>query len=206
MELTNEIYACEPLDDGVRAEVQKEVLELLTLMLAPMTPHIAEEMWEMLGHSSTLGAARWPEYVPKLAEEEQVEKDTWYWTFVTEAGKAVTKKMTTEQIRQLVKAGHLDPKAQLSKTEKSGYRAAATFPEFQAIFKSLKTNTKANVKGAKYRDKYKEIEEEDARRRKYGWLSRLFKSFGSTLFGLLWIALILALVGGVGFLIYKYMN
>src|SRR6202140_3324116 len=41
MDLTNEIYAMEPLDQGVRPEVQREVLELLTLMLAPMTPHIA---------------------------------------------------------------------------------------------------------------------------------------------------------------------
>ena len=42
--------AQEPLDEGVRPEVRKEVLELLTLMLAPMTPHLAEELWEMLGH------------------------------------------------------------------------------------------------------------------------------------------------------------
>jgi leucyl-tRNA synthetase len=73
MELTNDIYACEPLDDGVRAEVQKEVLELLTLMLAPMTPHIAEEMWEMLGHSNGLATSAWPVANPELAKDDQVE-------------------------------------------------------------------------------------------------------------------------------------
>ena len=114
--------------------------------------------------------------------------------------------MTTEQIKTLIKAGHLDPKSQLSKTEKGTARAAGTYPEFQAIFKSLKTATKANVKGAKYRDKYKELEEEDARRREYGWISRMFKSFGSTMFGLLWIAIILAVVGAAIFGVYKYMN
>jgi leucyl-tRNA synthetase len=73
MELTNEIYACEPLEDGVRAEVQKEVLELLTLMLAPMTPHIAEEMWEILGHSNGLWTVSWPAANAELAKDDDVE-------------------------------------------------------------------------------------------------------------------------------------
>ncbi len=73
MELTNEIYACEPLDQGVRPEVSKEVLELVTLMLAPMTPHIAEEMWEMLGHSNGLWTATWPAANLDLAKEDEVE-------------------------------------------------------------------------------------------------------------------------------------
>jgi leucyl-tRNA synthetase len=73
MELTNEIYACEPLEAGVRPEVQKEVLELLTLMLGPMTPHIAEEMWEILGHSGGLGTVSWPHTNAELAKEDEVE-------------------------------------------------------------------------------------------------------------------------------------
>jgi leucyl-tRNA synthetase len=60
MELTNEIYAVEPLEEGTRSEVRKEVLETLTLMLAPMVPHLAEEFWEMLGHSDGLWNASWP--------------------------------------------------------------------------------------------------------------------------------------------------
>jgi len=71
--LTNEIYACEPLQEGVRPEVQKEVLELLTLMLAPMTPHIAEEMWEMLGHSSGLWSVSWPIANAELAKDDDLE-------------------------------------------------------------------------------------------------------------------------------------
>src|SRR5258708_7304615 len=60
MELTNEIYLQEPLENDVRPEVRKEVLELLTLMLAPMTPHLAEALWEMLGHTGGLLPAGWP--------------------------------------------------------------------------------------------------------------------------------------------------
>ncbi|GAC1660896.1 MAG: leucine--tRNA ligase [Candidatus Acidiferrum sp.] len=73
MELTNEIYAQEPLDEGVRVEVQKEVLELLTLMLAPMTPHLSEELWEMLGHRTGQWTVGWPAFSADLAREDEVE-------------------------------------------------------------------------------------------------------------------------------------
>ena len=73
MKLTNDIYEQEPLEQGVRPEVRKEVLELLTLMLAPMTPHVAEELWEMLGHGEGLWKVGWPAFNQELAREEQVE-------------------------------------------------------------------------------------------------------------------------------------
>jgi leucyl-tRNA synthetase len=74
MELVNEIQAQEPLGENLRLEIAKEVFELVILMLAPMAPHLAEELWEMLGHTGqTLAQASWPEYVPELAAEEQVE-------------------------------------------------------------------------------------------------------------------------------------
>jgi leucyl-tRNA synthetase len=73
MELTNEIYLQEPLEQGVRQEVRKELLELLTLMLAPMTPHLAEELWEMLGHTGGLWTAGWPAFDESLTREDEVE-------------------------------------------------------------------------------------------------------------------------------------
>jgi leucyl-tRNA synthetase len=73
MELVNAIYAAEPLEEGVRPEVQKEVLELVTLMLAPMTPHLAEELWEMLGHENGLWTVSWPAINEELAKEDEVE-------------------------------------------------------------------------------------------------------------------------------------
>jgi leucyl-tRNA synthetase len=74
MELVKEIHAQEPLEDGVRPEVAREVFELLTLMLDPMVPHLAEELWEILGHTQdTLAHAAWPKFAPELAAEDQVE-------------------------------------------------------------------------------------------------------------------------------------
>jgi leucyl-tRNA synthetase len=76
MELTNEIYLAEPLENGVRPEIRKEVLQILTLLLAPMTPHIAEEMWEMLGNKDGLWNAPWPVLADAqldLAKDNEVE-------------------------------------------------------------------------------------------------------------------------------------
>jgi leucyl-tRNA synthetase len=71
MDLYNESHA--PLEQGVRPEIAKHVLEMLTLMLAPMTPHLAEELWEMLGYTEGLWNASWPAFDPELARDEEVE-------------------------------------------------------------------------------------------------------------------------------------
>ena len=74
MELVNEIQAAEPLEEGARPEIVKEVFELLTLMLAPMVPHLAEELWQMLGHpGEMLAKGSWPKFIPELAAEVEVE-------------------------------------------------------------------------------------------------------------------------------------
>ena len=73
MELVNALQGAEPLTADVRPEVVKEALECLTLLLSPMAPHLAEELWQMLGHADALDVARWPEFISQLAEEEKVE-------------------------------------------------------------------------------------------------------------------------------------
>jgi leucyl-tRNA synthetase len=74
MELVNEIQAHEPLEQGVRPEIAREVFGLLILMLNPMVPHLAEELSEILGQTQgTLAHASWPKFVPELAVDDQVE-------------------------------------------------------------------------------------------------------------------------------------
>jgi leucyl-tRNA synthetase len=72
-ELYNTLQDHEPLDKHVRPEILKQVLELLVVMLAPIAPHLSEELWEMLGHKEGLYCEQWPEYSAELAKEEQVE-------------------------------------------------------------------------------------------------------------------------------------
>jgi leucyl-tRNA synthetase len=51
----------------------KGSLEKMTLLLAPFTPHLAEEIWSRLGHGTTVTEAPWPEFDPELAKEEEIQ-------------------------------------------------------------------------------------------------------------------------------------
>ena len=42
---------------------KREVLEPLIILLSPFTPHIAEELWEALGHKESITYAAYPEYI-----------------------------------------------------------------------------------------------------------------------------------------------
>jgi leucyl-tRNA synthetase len=73
MSLVNEMQELEPLDVDISPMIRKRAFEILILMLSPMTPHIAEELWEMLGHSTSLTREKWPVYRDDLAREEEFE-------------------------------------------------------------------------------------------------------------------------------------
>jgi leucyl-tRNA synthetase len=53
--------------------VPKSAVEKLVLILAPFAPHIAEELWEKLGHAESLAYERWPEYDKELVKEKEIE-------------------------------------------------------------------------------------------------------------------------------------
>ncbi len=77
MELFNELsnFNADPAsssDDDVAAV--REALESLVIMLAPFAPHVAEEMWESLGHQGgLLNSARWPQADSELAQRDELE-------------------------------------------------------------------------------------------------------------------------------------
>ena len=52
--------------------VVKEAIEALVLMLSPFTPHLAEELWERLGHTDGVTAAGWPSFDPEVAKQAEV--------------------------------------------------------------------------------------------------------------------------------------
>jgi leucyl-tRNA synthetase len=51
----------------------REVVEPLTLMLAPLAPHVAEELWERLGHRPSLAFTDFPAADPALLVEAEIE-------------------------------------------------------------------------------------------------------------------------------------
>jgi leucyl-tRNA synthetase len=80
MELVNELYAAE--ESVARAPSPAELLPPqllldvqrdLVLLLAPFAPHLANELWEMLGEKGSLLRAPWPKYDPALAKEDEIE-------------------------------------------------------------------------------------------------------------------------------------
>ncbi len=75
MELVNEIYAAEEAVAAGRipASLIANVQRNIALLLAPMAPYLAHELWEMTGETSNLLKAPWPKYDPALAAEDEIE-------------------------------------------------------------------------------------------------------------------------------------
>jgi leucyl-tRNA synthetase len=57
-------------------DVLRSAVEAMTLMLAPVAPHICEEIWEKTGHKKFIVQASWPVYDEKCCDEElEVEEN-----------------------------------------------------------------------------------------------------------------------------------
>ena len=67
-ELVNTLQAF----DGAGPEALREAYEYLTLMIAPMMPHLAEEAWALLGHDTMVVHAAWPKADPALVAQDTV--------------------------------------------------------------------------------------------------------------------------------------
>ncbi|MCR4426220.1 MAG: leucine--tRNA ligase [Firmicutes bacterium] len=75
MEFVNSVYELkdEVMQQPGGAEVMAEVIDLLILMLAPFSPHIAEELWHETGHRESVHRQRWPAYDPDALVLETIE-------------------------------------------------------------------------------------------------------------------------------------
>jgi leucyl-tRNA synthetase len=58
---------------GALADVPREAVETLALILAPFAPHLSEEIWERLGHRESLAYAPWPAFDPELVRDATIE-------------------------------------------------------------------------------------------------------------------------------------
>lgn len=56
--------------EHVDATVYKEGVETLLVLLAPFAPHLAEELWEKMGHKDFISLAAWPKYDAKKIDEK----------------------------------------------------------------------------------------------------------------------------------------
>ena len=55
---------------GLENKVGKDAIERMLILLAPIAPHICEELWQELGHKKSIFEESWPKYQSKLVKEE----------------------------------------------------------------------------------------------------------------------------------------
>ena len=60
-------------EDDASAAARRFGIETLTRLIYPMAPHIAEEMWQALGHDTMLAVTAWPEADPALLTDDSIE-------------------------------------------------------------------------------------------------------------------------------------
>jgi len=73
MELVNEMSAfARSLGPDGRSPAMSEAIENLLLLLGPMAPHIADELWERIGKTGFTHNACWPAYDEEVAREERI--------------------------------------------------------------------------------------------------------------------------------------
>jgi leucyl-tRNA synthetase len=59
-------------DGGKDAPLTRDSVETLLKLLAPLAPHLAEELWERLGHAESIACAPWPVADPALLQAETI--------------------------------------------------------------------------------------------------------------------------------------
>lgn len=71
MGTVNDLYKYKT-DSLSNSDVWKEALESVVTCVAPFAPHIADELWQQLGHSDSVNVDHWPEYDEKYLVSENV--------------------------------------------------------------------------------------------------------------------------------------
>ncbi len=74
MELVNDMYKYNELvsQEEQNPQVLREATEILVQLLAPIAPHLSEELWEHLGHKESVHDLPWPSYDEEIARSEEI--------------------------------------------------------------------------------------------------------------------------------------
>jgi serine/threonine-protein kinase len=115
-----------------------------------------------------------PLHRPAAEAKEEGEPDVWYASFRLPDGKKVTKKLTTNQVMDLINSASFHPETQLSKTLHGTYRGLAMYPPFEEALRSQLTGDKAEARADKVRSLYDQIKKEKKSSRPEDRLEALF--------------------------------
>jgi leucyl-tRNA synthetase len=72
MELMNALTKCDDASNQGRA-VRQEALQMIVLMLAPITPHICDHLWRALGHDEAVVNVSWPDIDETALKQDKIE-------------------------------------------------------------------------------------------------------------------------------------
>lgn len=70
MELVNKLYS---YPDNANKGLLKEAIETVVLLLAPMVPHVTEELWQTMGHENSVHQMQWPTFKEEYLVLDEVE-------------------------------------------------------------------------------------------------------------------------------------
>ena len=72
MELVNKLYKLKAEDNFSNRDTWKFAIESLLQLLSPFAPHIADELWEQMGHDESIHLSSWPKFDDKYLISDQV--------------------------------------------------------------------------------------------------------------------------------------
>jgi len=139
---------------------------------------------------------------PASTQAEAVE--WWYVQYRTPDGKLVERKLTTAQVRDLIRDPDFDVKAQASKNKKGPFRSLASYQEFEAALRSRYLKAKADRKVSKLKKFYESIDDEQRRYERHRWFRNLFYSIGGWVMLLVTLAVAAAVAYGAFIFIRDY--
>ncbi|PID75820.1 MAG: leucine--tRNA ligase [Deltaproteobacteria bacterium] len=70
MELSNTLSAALEKEEQLEPGVASSAAKVLLRLLSPIVPHVAAELWQILGHGNEIHLEAWPDYDPEAAKEE----------------------------------------------------------------------------------------------------------------------------------------
>jgi leucyl-tRNA synthetase len=137
MEFANEVLKC--ANDISRAQMARSI-ETLALLLSPLTPHIAEEVWQMLGNDGFITLAEWPVY-DESKIDAKIEDNA---AFVEE---------TISGLRKTLQQKNISPnRIELFQAESWKYDFVTAFKETFATVKNPKEIADILVKKVSYNE------------------------------------------------------
>jgi serine/threonine-protein kinase len=152
-----------------------------------------------------LAAPRPPEApTPPRKAPDEPELGWWYLRFRNAEGKPIKRKLSTQQVLELIKDDHFDPRTEAARTQDGMYRLLATYHEFESPLRGKIAKNKAERRTTKMKEMYKRLEKEEIQRKRWRWFRNLFHGTVSWVGFFVWIGIILGALAGGGWAFMRF--